>query len=57
MKKRIIDIHAHAFPEEIAQKAVYQIGNHYGIEMDGNGLMDELKESADNADIRHVVIL
>jgi len=52
---RIIDIHAHAFPESIAGKAVEQIGSHYGIEMAGNGLLDDLKASAERSGVSYVV--
>ena len=39
MKSRIIDFHAHVFPEGIAQKAVNHIGNHYKIKMQGKGVL------------------
>jgi len=51
----IIDIHAHAFPESIARKAVEQIGGHYGIEMAGNGLLEDLKASAERSGVDYVV--
>ena len=51
----IIDIHAHAFPEAIARKAVDQVGNHYGIEMAGNGLLGDLKASAKRSGVDYVV--
>lgn len=53
---KIIDIHAHAFPEAIAQKAVNQIGNHYTIPMDGKGTLDDLLVSAEKAGVEYVVI-
>lgn len=51
----IIDIHAHAFPENIARKAVEQIGNHYGIQMAGNGLLSDLMASAERSGVDYVV--
>ncbi|NLE25262.1 MAG: amidohydrolase [Clostridiaceae bacterium] len=53
---RIIDFHAHVFPEEIAQKAVNHIGNYYTIKMQGRGLLPDLAQSADKSGIEHVVI-
>lgn len=52
---RIIDIHAHAFPESIARKAVDNIGCHYGIEMAGNGLLSDLMASARRCGVDYVV--
>lgn len=51
----IIDFHAHAFPESIAEKAVRQIGSHYGIEMAGNGLKSDLMASAKRSGVDYVV--
>lgn len=56
MKRRIIDFHAHAFPEKVASKAVNHIGGHYTIQMSGKGLIDDLINSANEADIDYVVI-
>lgn len=53
---KIIDIHAHVFPEKIAQKAVNQIGGHYSIKMHGKGLVADLLESADKSGVECVVI-
>lgn len=54
--QKIIDCHTHVFPENIAAKAVAQIGNHYGITMHGTGLMEDLIKSADQNSINQVVI-
>ena len=56
MKRRIIDFHTHAFPEEIAQNAVNYIGNHYTIKMQGKGILPDLIQSAEKADVDYVVI-
>ncbi len=53
----IIDFHAHIFPEALAERAVANIGNHYGIEMHGRGRLDELNASAENAGVSRVVLL
>lgn len=53
----IIDFHTHIFPEELAGKAVSFIGSHYGIRMKGNGLIEGLLKSADEAKIERMVIL
>lgn len=56
MKRRIIDFHAHVFPEEIAQKAVNHIGKHYSIKMQGTGVLEDLVQSADRTLIDYIVI-
>lgn len=53
---KIIDIHAHVFPEKIAYKAVNQIGSHYSIKMNGKGVIADLLESADKAGVDYIVI-
>lgn len=53
---KIIDFHAHAFPEAIAHKAVNHIGNHYTIQMHGKGIIEDLLESADKTGVDYVVI-
>jgi len=53
----IIDFHAHIFPEALARKAVTHIGRHYGIPMNGSGLLEELNVSAETSGVAHVVIL
>lgn len=42
---RIIDIHAHIFPDKIAQKATDAIGRYYGIKMRHSGTVDCLLEA------------
>jgi len=39
---KIIDIHAHIFPEKIASKAVRAIGDYYGVPMEGEGTVEDL---------------
>ena len=46
VKERIIDAHAHIFPQKIAAKAVESIGHFYDLKMhDGNGTAEALLES------------
>ncbi|NLX63172.1 MAG: amidohydrolase [Clostridiaceae bacterium] len=56
MKSKIIDFHAHVFPEEIAEKAVNHIGNHYKVPMHGKGILPDLVKSAEKSGIDHIVI-
>jgi len=44
-KFKIFDIHAHIYPDNIAEKAVKNIGRYYNIEMYGKGTVDGLLES------------
>lgn len=54
--RNIIDIHAHIFPEKVAKKAVNNIGNHYTINMQGNGIVSDLIHSANESGVKYVVI-
>ena len=44
-KFKIIDMHAHIFPDKIAEKAVDSIGKYYGIKMRHSGTVAGLLES------------
>jgi len=56
MKSKILDFHAHVFPEEIAQKAVEHIGTHYKIKMHGKGILPDLVQSAQKSCIDYIVM-
>lgn len=56
MDKIIIDTHAHIFPPKIATKAVKNIGNFYGIEMEGSGELDFLLEHGKKANVTHYIV-
>lgn len=56
-KYKIIDIHAHIFPEKIAEKAVDAIGDYYGIKMRGVGTVDALLESGKKIGVDKYVVL
>lgn len=45
-KYKICDVHAHIFPDKIAQKAVANIGSYYNIPMCEDGTVDTLLESS-----------
>jgi hypothetical protein len=50
------DTHCHLFHPKIAQKALTQLENHYGIAPVGTGLLDDLLARADRAGIARVVV-
>ena len=53
---RIIDAHAHIFPDKIADKAVASIGAFYGIEMDHAGVSDVLIESGQTIGVEQYLV-
>ena len=53
---RIIDIHAHVFPDPIAEKATESIGRFYDLKMEQNGTVDQLLKLSDEAGIQHSYI-
>lgn len=56
IRKRIIDIHAHVFPEKIAQKASMSTGRYYGIPMHGKGTVAGLVESGSKIGVDKYII-
>ena len=52
----VVDVHAHVYPEKIAQRAVDSVGEFYNIEMHGNGTADYLCERHLEAGITHGII-
>lgn len=57
MKYRIIDFHAHAFPDKIAEKATLNLKEYYHMEPVSHGYFSELMERADRANIYKMVVL
>lgn len=55
-KYRIIDTHAHIFPDKIAEKAVESIGGYYGIKMAGEGTVSGLIEHGDKIGVEKYII-
>ncbi len=53
---RIIDFHAHVFPEKVAGKAVKAIGRFYGIPMDGKGTIGDLLEKGNEIGVNRYII-
>lgn len=53
--RKIIDFHAHAFPDAVAQKATANVGNYYSIRMSGTGRLEDLIKSARKAHVDYVV--
>ncbi len=54
---KIIDIHAHIYPEKIAKKAVESIGSFYGISMvGGNGTSENLIASGGKIGVEKYVV-
>ncbi len=49
MKRKVVDFHAHAFHDKIAEKAANNLNEYYGIPLAGNGhfqiLLDSMKEN------------
>lgn len=55
-KYEIIDIHAHIFPDKVAQKAVGSIGDFYGVSMKGKGTVGDLLESGQKIGVSKYVV-
>ncbi len=53
---KVIDMHAHFFPDALAERAVQNLGDYYGLKMHCNGTYDDLMERAKKADITKLVI-
>lgn len=58
MKKtyRIIDVHTHIFPDNVAGKAVENIGKYYNQNMWGQGTVDALLESGRKIDVAYYIV-
>lgn len=53
---KIIDAHAHIFPEKIAEKAVASIGDFYDIPMRGNGTSEMLLKSGETIGVEKYLV-
>lgn len=53
---KYIDLHAHIFPENIAAKVVNQLEGYYKMKWQGNGLLSDLLQSIDKAEVNRTVI-
>jgi predicted TIM-barrel fold metal-dependent hydrolase len=56
MECKIIDIHAHIFPNKISEKAVESIGEYYGIVMAGAGTTEDLLNSGRKMNVSKYVV-
>jgi len=56
MDYKVIDMHAHFFPDELAKRAVDNLGNYYHIKMHCDGTYSDLIKRADKAEITKLVI-
>ncbi|HNW93333.1 MAG TPA: amidohydrolase family protein [bacterium] len=52
----IIDCHAHGFPDKIAEKAVVQLEDHYGMKFRNPGTLAGLLASADAAGVSRLLV-
>lgn len=53
---KIIDFHAHIYPDKIAERATEAIGNFYDIEMDRVGALSNLLKCSEKAGVTHCVV-
>jgi len=53
---KIIDVHAHIFPDKVAEKAVENIGSYYGIPMYGKGTVSDLFESGGKIGVYRYIV-
>lgn len=56
MIKRVIDFHAHVFPEEVAEKAVRHLEEHYKLKIHHTGLLEDLLQSALQENVELLVV-
>ena len=53
---KIIDFHAHIFPDKLAEKAAKSIGKFYDFPMSNNGSVNALLESSKSFNVEHFVV-
>lgn len=53
---KTVDVHAHAFPDKIAEKAVAQLETYYNIPLVSKGYFDTLIDRANEANIDRLVV-
>lgn len=56
LKMKYLDIHSHIFPDKIALKAVQFLSDYYHFTWEGTGVLEDLKDSLDEAGINKTVI-
>jgi len=55
-KYKIIDMHTHIFPDKVAEKAVFNIGNYYNLNMSGKGTVNDLMKSGKQIGVEEFVV-
>lgn len=55
-RMKIIDFHAHVYPEKISKKAVRSVGEFYGIRMDGEGTTKNMMDIGKKAGVTNWVV-
>jgi len=53
---RVIDAHAHIFPDKVAERAVQSIGGYYNLPMSGSGTVDGLIKSGEAMGVSHYLV-
>ena len=53
---KIVDFHAHIYPDGIADKAAENVGKFYGIQMGHGGSVGELQKSGNRGGVTHFVV-
>ena len=53
---KIIDFHAHIYPQKIVEKATESVGNFYGISMGHDGSVETLLKSGEKASVDAYVV-
>lgn len=54
--KKVVDFHAHIYPDSIAEKAAENVGKFYGIQMGHGGSVEELRNSGTRGGVTHFVV-
>jgi predicted TIM-barrel fold metal-dependent hydrolase len=56
MECKVIDVHAHVFPDKVSEKAVASIGEYYGVVMTGAGTIEDLLGSGRKINVSKYII-
>ncbi|MDR3643462.1 MAG: amidohydrolase family protein [Clostridia bacterium] len=54
--RNIFDFHTHAYPDKVAGKAVEFLNSYYHVDCAGNGTMGDLKRSAAEGGVSHLLV-
>ena len=53
---KIIDMHAHVFPENVASKVISQLEQYYNMKWQGSGVVPNLIQSIEDAGVSRTLI-